>query len=87
MPREKRGGLRTAFHTLGRNGDPTEAPLIFWWEGPDGTRLMTMYWGGYYGIDLLPPEGWPHKSWRLTFLEPEGKVGYRWGLIWSLSPG
>jgi hypothetical protein len=24
---------------------------------------------------------------RLTFLEPEGKVGYRWGLIWSLSPG
>ena len=20
---------------------------------------------------------------RLTFLEPEGKVGYRWGLIWS----
>jgi len=24
---------------------------------------------------------------RLTFLEPEGKVGYRWGLIWNLSPG
>jgi hypothetical protein len=20
---------------------------------------------------------------RLTFLEPDGKVGYRWGLIWS----
>ena len=24
---------------------------------------------------------------RLSFLEPDGKVGYRWGLIWSLSPG
>jgi aminoglycoside phosphotransferase (APT) family kinase protein len=24
---------------------------------------------------------------RLSFLEPEGKVGYHWGLIWSLSPG
>jgi len=24
---------------------------------------------------------------RLTFQELDGKVGYRWGLIWSLSPG
>jgi len=24
---------------------------------------------------------------RLTFLEPKGKVGYRWDLIWSLSLG
>jgi hypothetical protein len=24
---------------------------------------------------------------RLSFLEQEGKVGYRWGLIWNLSPG
>ena len=24
---------------------------------------------------------------RLSFLEPEGKVGYHWGLIWNSSPG
>ncbi len=40
-----------------------EVPLIFWWEGPDGSRLMTIYWGGYYGTDLVPPADWAHKSW------------------------
>jgi alpha-mannosidase len=40
-----------------------EVPLLFWWEGPDGSRTMTLYWGGYYGTDLIPPDGWPFKSW------------------------
>jgi alpha-mannosidase len=40
-----------------------EVPLLFWWEGPDGSRLMTLYWGGYYGTDLIPPDGWPFTSW------------------------
>jgi alpha-mannosidase len=40
-----------------------DVPLLFWWEGPDGSRLMTMYWGGYYGTDLVPPAGWPYTSW------------------------
>jgi len=40
-----------------------EVPLLFWWEGPDSSRLMTLYWGGYYGTDLIPPDGWPFKSW------------------------
>lgn len=40
-----------------------EVPLIFWWEGPDGSRLLTMYWGLYYGTSLVPPEGWKHKTW------------------------
>lgn len=40
-----------------------EVPVIFWWEGPDGSRLMTIYWAGYYGTDLVPPAGWPHKTW------------------------
>lgn len=40
-----------------------EVPLLFWWEGPDGSRIMTMYWGAYYGTDLVPPPGWPHKAW------------------------
>jgi len=40
-----------------------EIPLLFWWEGPDGSRLMTMYYGRYYGTDLVSPEGWPFKTW------------------------
>lgn len=37
-------------------------PPFFWWEGPDGSRLLTLYNNGY-GSDKLPPEGWPYKTW------------------------
>ncbi len=37
-------------------------PPMFWWEGPDGSRLLTLYNNGY-GSDQLPPEGWPYKTW------------------------
>lgn len=37
-------------------------PQLFWWEGPDGSRLLTLYNNGY-GSDPLPPENWPFKTW------------------------
>ncbi|MFA6127299.1 MAG: hypothetical protein WC699_08350 [Bacteroidales bacterium] len=37
-------------------------PLLFWWEGPDGSRLLTLYNNGY-GSDPLPPENYPYKNW------------------------
>ena len=37
-------------------------PPFFWWEGPDGSRLLTLYNNGY-GSDQLPPENWPYKTW------------------------
>jgi len=37
-------------------------PLIFWWEGPDSSRLLTLYNNGY-GTDPLPPAVWPFKTW------------------------
>ena len=40
-----------------------EIPDLFWWEGPDGSRLLTLYWAEYYGSGILPPKGWPHKTW------------------------
>lgn len=40
-----------------------DLPLLFWWEGPDKSRLMTMYFGPYYGTTPSPPEGWPYKTW------------------------
>lgn len=40
-----------------------EVPLLFWWEGPDQSRLMTMYFGPYYGTTPAPPEDWPFKTW------------------------
>jgi len=38
-------------------------PPLFWWQGPDGSRLLTFYWAEYYGSGILPPEDWKHKTW------------------------
>jgi alpha-mannosidase len=42
---------------------PPDVPLLFHWEGPDGSRLITMYSRGGYGTPLFPPEGWAHPFW------------------------
>ena len=41
-----------------------EVPELFWWEGPDGSRVLTMY-SQTYGTVLVPPKNWPHKKRRL----------------------
>lgn len=38
-------------------------PPFFWWEGPDGSRLLTFYSPGGYGSPLLPPDDWPYDTW------------------------
>ena len=43
-------------------------PPLFWWEGPDGSRLLTMYSAGDYGGGLIPPADWPHKTWLATMM-------------------
>lgn len=40
-----------------------DVPRLFWWQGPDGSKLLTLYWAEYYGSGILPPEDWPHKTW------------------------
>lgn len=40
-----------------------EVPLLFWWEGPDKSKLMTFYFGEYYGTSPAPPKDWTHKTW------------------------
>jgi len=40
-----------------------EVPLLFWWEGPDKSRIMTMYYGPYYGTSAAPPKEWPFHTW------------------------
>ena len=51
-----------------------ELPLLFWWQGPDGSKLMTMYWEKYYGTDIIPPDGWPCKSW-IAIIHTNDNVG------------
>ena len=40
-----------------------DVPNLFWWQGPDGSKLLTFYWAEYYGSGILPPKNWPHKTW------------------------
>ena len=51
-----------------------DLPLLFWWQGPDGSKLMTMYWEKYYGTDIIPPDGWPYKSW-IAIIHTNDNVG------------
>lgn len=44
------------------SGSP-DIPELFWWEGPDGSRLLTMYTAEGYGTDLVPPKDWRFKTW------------------------
>ena len=59
----KRAGVE--FLHIGSNSESAspELPRLFWWEGPDGSRLLTMYTAEGYGTDLRPPAGWPCKTW------------------------
>jgi alpha-mannosidase len=40
-----------------------DVPPLFWWEGPDGSRVLTMYSASGYGTGLVPPQGWPYHTW------------------------
>lgn len=40
-----------------------DLPPLFWWQGPDGSKLLTFYWAEYYGSGILPPKDWKHKTW------------------------
>lgn len=45
-----------------------DVPLLYYWQGPDGSKLLTMQTQGYgsdceFGHGLYPPKDWPYKHW------------------------
>ena len=58
-------GAGVTFLHLGCNpcSTPPRVPRLFRWEGPDGSRVITMYSQGGYGTPLLPPEDWDLPVW------------------------
>lgn len=45
-----------------------DIPLLYYWQGPDGSRLLTMQPQGYgsdneFGHGLYPPKDWKYKHW------------------------
>jgi hypothetical protein len=57
------------FFHLGCNDgcSPADVPGLYWWEGPDGSRVLTAF-SPRYGSDLCPPAGWPHKTWLCMWM-------------------
>ena len=43
------------------SGDP-DVPLLYFREGPDGSRVLTMHVDGY-GSGIDPPHDWPYQTW------------------------
>jgi hypothetical protein len=52
------------FMMIGCNGASAKlrVPLLYWWQGPDGSRLLTFY-SPNYGTQLAPPTNWPYSTW------------------------
>ena len=52
------------FMMIGCNGGsaPLKVPLLYWWQGPDGSRVLTFY-SPEYGTELTPPPDWPYRTW------------------------
>ncbi|MCC6234365.1 MAG: hypothetical protein IT580_17115, partial [Verrucomicrobiales bacterium] len=40
-----------------------KVPRLFQWEGPDGSRVLTLYTAEFYGTGLVPPSDWPYRTW------------------------
>lgn len=51
---------------------PPEVPGLFWWEGPDGSRVLTMY-SAVYGNSLFPPDDWKYKTWIALMMGSDNK--------------
>ena len=62
-----RAGVK--FFHIGCNGGCThpDVPPMFWWEGPDGSRVLTML-SSDYGSSLQPPPDWPYKTWLCMWM-------------------
>jgi alpha-mannosidase len=52
------------FLHIGCNGGShvVKVPPLFWWEGPDGSRVLTEF-SPQYGTGLIPPDNWPYHTW------------------------
>lgn len=55
-----------------------DVPLLYNWEGPDGSRLLTMHNQGYgtdeeQGKGLYPPKDWPYKHWLAMIMTSDNQ--------------
>ncbi|MFC5449535.1 glycoside hydrolase family 38 N-terminal domain-containing protein [Paenibacillus aestuarii] len=59
----KKAGVQILHMGCNPASTPPDVPPVFFWEGPDGERLLTLYAKGSYGTGILPPDDWEHPVW------------------------
>jgi hypothetical protein len=55
-----------------------DVPILYFWEGPDGSRLLTMHNPGYgtqaqFGSGLYPPKDWPYPYWMAIIMTSDNQ--------------
>jgi hypothetical protein len=60
-------GVKIFHHGCNDNCSHPDVPELYWWEGPDGSRVLTAF-SWWYGSDLCPPPNWPHKTWLCLWM-------------------
>ncbi|MGO9110611.1 MAG: hypothetical protein ACLP9L_15425 [Thermoguttaceae bacterium] len=60
-------GVKFFHHGCNDNCTPADLPELYWWEGPDGSRVLTAL-SRTYGSDLCPPAGWPYNTWLCMWM-------------------
>ncbi len=70
-------GIR--FLHLGCNGGSQypRVPQLFWWEGPDGSRILCAYTPSY-GSPPTPGPGWPAKNYLAMIMEGPTATASLW---------
>ena len=51
-------------------------PVLSWWEGPDGSRVLLGFSPGYGWMgwgSLTPPKGWRHRTWLAYMMRSDNK--------------
>ena len=53
-----------------------DLPLLYYWQGPDGSKLLTMHSQGYgsarkFGEGLYPPKDWNYKVWPAIIMSSD----------------
>lgn len=46
---------------------PMRLPQLFWWQGPDGSKVLCNY-TPHYGSGVKPPENWPSKNYLAVIM-------------------
>jgi|GEM_PF-291005 len=86
----KHAGIDSLHIGVNSCNEKPDLPLLYNWEGPDGSQLLTFHNSGYgsdveQGRGLYPPKDWPYQHWLAMIMTSDNEgppsVGQVRGLL------